>query len=231
MKVSAIIPAAGQGLRMGGDIPKQFLLLQGKPILPHPLAVFETCVDAVALVVPEKELAVTRKQWLGACGIVRQVIAGGAERQDSVANGLRALDKDTDIVIVHDGVRPFVSPEIIKESIAAARQFGAAVTAIPVRDTVKISTADGWVKGSVDRENLWRMQTPQAFQYDLLCEAFEKAVRDNYYGTDEGSLVAYLGKPVKIIAGSEWNIKITCSDDLALGGKIAVLLEPGPTVP
>lgn len=227
MKVSAIIPAAGQGLRMGGDIPKQFLLLQGKPILHHTLAVFESCVDAVTLVVPEKELAVTRRQWTS--GIVQQVIAGGAERQDSVAMGLRALDKDTDIVIVHDGVRPFVSAAIIKESISAARQFGAAVTAIPIRDTVKKSTADGWVQGSVDRENLWRMQTPQAFQYDLLCEAFEKATRDNYYGTDEGSLMEYLGRPVKIIAGSEWNIKITCRDDLALGEKIAVLLEPDPT--
>ncbi len=228
MKVSAIIPAAGQGLRMGGDIPKQFLLLQGKPILHHTLAVFEPCVDSVTLVVPEKELAAIRKQW--ASGIVQQVIAGGAKRQDSVANGLRALDQDTDIVIVHDWVRPFVSPAIIKESILAAREFGAVVTAIPIRDTVKKGTVDGWVEGSVDRKNLWRMQTPQAFQYDLLCEAFEKATRDNYYGTDEGSLVAYLGKPVKIIAGSEWNIKITCSDDLVLGEKIATLLEPGPTV-
>ena len=228
MKVSAIIPAAGQGLRMGGDTPKQFLLLKGKPILHHTLAVFETCVDSVTLVVPEKELAASRKQW--ASGIVQQVIAGGAERQDSVANGLRALDKDTDIVIVHDAVRPFVSPEIIKESIAAAREFGAAVAAIPMRDTVKKGTADGWVAGAVDRENLWRMQTPQAFQYDLLCEAFERATKNDYYGTDEGSLVENLGKPVKIIAGSEWNIKITCPDDLALGEKISTLLEADPTV-
>ncbi len=145
MKISAIIPAAGQGLRMGGDIPKQFLLLQGKPILHHTLSVFAPCVDSVTLVVPEKELAATRKQW--ASGNVQQVIVGGAERQDSVANGLRALDKDTDIVIVHDGVRPFVSPAIIKESIAAAREFGAAVTAIPMRDTVKKGTADGWLEG------------------------------------------------------------------------------------
>ncbi len=213
---------------MGGDVPKQFLLLQGKPILHHTLAVFGPCVDSVTLVVPEKELSPTRKQW--ASGIVQQVIAGGAERQDSVANGLRALDQDTDIVIVHDGVRPFVSPAIIKASISAAREFGAAVTAIPMRDTVKKGTADGWVEGSVERENLWRMQTPQAFRYDLLCEAFEKAARDNYYGTDEGSLVEYLGRPVKIIAGSEWNIKITCLDDLVLGEKIAALLEPDPTV-
>jgi 2-C-methyl-D-erythritol 4-phosphate cytidylyltransferase len=222
MKVTAIIPAAGQGTRMGSSTPKQFLLLRGQPILHHTLQAFEASgqVDAVILVVPEKDFAAAEKQWLQGYDIVKKIVVGGKERQDSVYNGLCALDQDTDVVIVHDGVRPFVTGDMIQRAIDAADHFGAAITAIPVNDTIKLSDADDFVAKTVDRRGLWRIQTPQAFQYSVLAEAFQKAVQDSYYGTDEGSLLEYAGKKVKIIEGSEMNIKITRKEDLILGEAI-----------
>jgi len=222
MKVSAVIPAAGMGLRMGGNIPKQFLTLSGKPLLHHTLAAFQQCdvVDSVVLVVPEKELKNTREKWLGHPAIVKKVIQGGAQRQDSVRNGFEALGPDTDIVVVHDGVRPFVTPDLIRKSVQTASDFGAVITAVPVNDTLKKADAQGVVECTVSRDHLWRVQTPQAFRYELLREAFEKAGRDGFYGTDEGSLIENLGREVKIIPGSELNIKITRSEDLLLGETI-----------
>jgi len=222
MKVSAIIPAAGQGTRMGSAIPKQFLSLQGKPILHHTLMAFEASgqVDSVILVVPEKDSAAAKKEWLQGYDIVKKIVVGGKERQDSVYNGFQALDADTDVVLVHDGVRPFVTGDMIQRAIEAAKNFGAAITAIPVNDTIKLANADGFVEKTVDRSGLWRIQTPQAFQYAVLNEAFQKAVQDSYYGTDEGSLLEYAGKKVKIIEGSEMNIKITRQEDLILGEAI-----------
>jgi 2-C-methyl-D-erythritol 4-phosphate cytidylyltransferase len=227
MKVSAIIPAAGLGIRMGSNVPKQFLLLDGKPILHHTLSVLDQCsiVDEIVLVVSEKEIENTQQQVKDSHPKVTKVIAGGKQRQDSVGNGLKSLDSKTDIVVVHDGVRPFVSPDLIRETVEAARDFGAAITAIPVSDTIKKVNAEGWVERTVDRSGLWRVQTPQTFQVSLLKEAFEKAQADDYYGTDESSLIEYLGKEVKIIPGSEFNIKITRSEDLVLGEKIAALVK------
>ncbi len=217
MKVSAIIPAAGQGTRMGSSTAKQYLLLKGQPILHHTLIAFETSglVDSVTLVVPESDLDQARKTW--DYKIVKNIVAGGKERQDSVYNGFKAIPQDTEIVIVHDGVRPFVTPDMIERSIEAAEKYGAAITAIPVNDTIKQVDNDDFVTRTVDRNGLWRVQTPQTFQYAILDEAFQKAVNDSYYGTDEGSLLEHAGKKLKIIPGSELNIKITRSEDLILG--------------
>ncbi len=227
MKVSAIIPAAGLGLRMGSDIAKQFLLLDGKPILHHTLSVLDHCsaVDEIVLVVSENEIEAVQTQSADSHPKVTRVVAGGKERQDSVGNGLRSLDSDTDIVVVHDGVRPFVSPELIRETVEAAQDFGAAIAAIPLSDTLKKVSEDGRVERTFDRQGLWRVQTPQTFQYALLKQAFEKARSDGFYGTDEGALVEYLGKDVKVIPGSEFNIKITSSEDLVLGEAIAALMK------
>ncbi len=222
MKVCVIIPAAGQGLRMGGRTPKQFLNLNGKPILDHTLQALQQCdiLSSIILSVPLSEKENVAKQWLGSPSKVHQVVTGGEKRQDSVFNGFKAVEPDTDIVVVHDGVRPFVTSQLIEEIIKAAKKYGAAITAIPVNDTLK-KGKDNFVENTVSRDGLWRVQTPQAFTYKLLNQAFEKANRDSFYGTDEGSLIEHLGEPVKIVMGSEWNIKITRMDDLVLGEHIA----------
>ena len=218
MKVGAIIPAAGRGKRIGASIPKQFLEIQGKPLLHHTLTVFASCklIDYVVLVMPRADVNEVGKDWMNKYKIVQEVVVGGEQRQDSVYNGFNSLEKGTDIVVVHDGVRPFTTPQMITATVEAAQQHGAAITAIPVSDTVK-QAADGFVKQTVSRDGLWRVQTPQAFQYGLLQQAFKKAQKDSYYGTDEGSLVEYLGERVKIVPGSELNIKITRKEDLVLG--------------
>ena len=223
MKVSAIIPAAGQGARLGGPVPKQFLHLNGKPILSHTLEVFQNSglVDSIVLAVPENELERTRGQWLNNPPLVKKIVAGGKQRQDSVFNGFKELDADTDIVLVHDGVRPFISAAMIREILAAAAEHGAAITAIPVNDTIKEANGESFVERTLDREKLRRVQTPQAFQYGLLKKAFAKARADSYYGTDEGSLIEYIREPVKIISGSEFNIKITRPEDLILAERIS----------
>jgi len=218
MKVGAIIPAAGRGKRIGASVPKQFLEIQGRPLLHHTLMVFASCklIDYVVLVMPRADVDEMGEDWLNKYEIVREVVVGGEQRQDSVYNGFNSLEEGTDIVVVHDGVRPFTTPQMITATVEAAQQHGAAITAIPVSDTVK-QAADGFVKQTVSRDGLWRVQTPQAFQRGLLQQAFKKAKKDSYYGTDEGSLVEYLGERVKIVPGSELNIKITRKEDLVLG--------------
>jgi len=213
---------------MGGTVPKQFRALRGKPILYYTLKTLQESglIDSLVLVVPEKELEHTRADWLEHPVIVKQVVTGGEKRQDSVFNGYQALPADTDIVLVHDGVRPFLSKEMIQETIDVAEKFGAAITAIPVNDTIKQVDSSGKVERTVDREGLWRVQTPQTFRYDLLGEAFRNAQKDSFYGTDEGALIEYLGQEVRIVDGSEWNLKITRPEDMVLGESIVAKLFP-----
>ena len=218
MSVCAVVPAGGTGTRMGGIVPKQFLELDGKPILYYTLKTLQDCgiISELILVVPEKEYDNACTDWLGKPEIVTKVVVGGEKRQDSVYNGFCELSPQTEIVLVHDGVRPFLSHQMIQESVDAAREYGAAITAIPVNDTIKRVDDSGLVSQTVDRENLWRVQTPQVFRYELLQEAFKKANSEKFYGTDEGTLIEHLGKPVKVVEGSEQNIKITRPEDLRL---------------
>ena len=218
MSVCAVVPAGGTGTRMGGTVPKQFLELNGKPILYYTLKTLQDCgiISELILVVPEKEYDNACTDWLGKPEIVTKVVVGGEKRQDSVYNGFCELSPQTEIVLVHDGVRPFLSHQMIQESVDAAREYGAAITAIPVNDTIKRVDDSGLVSQTVDREGLWRVQTPQVFRYELLEEAFKKANSEKFYGTDEGTLIEHLGKPVKVVEGSEQNIKITRPEDLRL---------------
>ena len=218
MSVCAVVPAGGTGTRMGGTVPKQFLELNGKPILYYTLKTLQDCgiISELILVVPKKEYDNACTDWLGKPEIVTKVVVGGEKRQDSVYNGFCELSPQTEIVLVHDGVRPFLSHQMIQESVDAAREYGAAITAIPVNDTIKKVDDSGLVSKTVDREGLWRVQTPQVFRYELLQEAFKKANSEKFYGTDEGTLIEHLGKPVKIVEGSEQNIKITRPEDLRL---------------
>tara|TARA_B100000686_G_scaffold211029_1_gene217853 strand:+ start:291 stop:983 length:693 start_codon:yes stop_codon:yes gene_type:complete len=218
MSVSAVIPAGGSGTRMGGTVPKQFQLLNGKPILFYTLKTLQDCgvISEIVLVVPEKEYGIACAEWIGKPKIVKKIVKGGKKRQDSVFNGLQEVSQDTEIVLIHDGVRPFLSKKMISGSIDAARKYGAAITAIPLSDTIKRVGSTGLVSKTINREGLWRVQTPQAFSLSLLREAFAKAKSEKFYGTDEGALIEHLGKPVKIVEGSEQNIKITRPEDLDL---------------
>ncbi len=228
MSVCAIVPAGGSGTRMGGTVPKQFQSLNGKPILYHTLKTLQNCrtISEIILVVPEKEYETAHTDWLGKLEIVKKVVIGGEKRQDSVYNGFCEVSQDSEIVLVHDGVRPFLSQKMILESIDAAREYGAAITAIPVHDTIKRVDTSGLVSQTIDREGLWRVQTPQAFRYSLLLDAFNKAKSENFYGTDEGALIEHLGEPVKIVEGLEQNIKITRPEDLELSKAFISRLFP-----
>ena len=218
MSVCAVVPAGGAGTRMGGTVPKQFLELNGKPILYYTLKTLQDCgiISELILVVPEKEYVNACADWLAKPEIVTKVVIGGEKRQDSVYNGFCEVSPQTEIVLVHDGVRPFLSRRMIQESVDVAREYGAAITAIPVYDTIKRVDTSGLVSQTVDREGLWRVQTPQVFRYELLKDAFKKANSEKFYGTDEGTLIEHLGKPVKVVEGSEQNIKITRPEDLRL---------------
>lgn len=206
---------------MGRDIPKQFLMLEGKPILYHTLAAFNQCpqVDSISVAVPPfaveavKELINPRE---GFTKIVH-VVPGGEQRQHSVANALKGLAQDVDIVLVHDGVRPFVSQRLIRVCIEEAARYGAAIAALPAFETVKEVEDGASVKRTLARQNIYLAQTPQVFRREILEEAFRKAEEENVLGTDEASLVERLGLTVRVVQGDRWNIKITTQEDLALG--------------
>ena len=218
MKVAAIIPAAGKGKRMGHTTPKHFIHLEGKPILAYTLEAFEKCpaVDYVMMVVRSGEEEYCLSEVVERYGFrkVLRIVIGGEKRQDSVYNGIKELDEDTDIVVVHDGVRPFVPPELISETIKLAMYVDGVVAALPVKDTIKEVTRDGLIKGTPNRDSLWFAQTPQTFKKRVLEEAFMRAFTDKFHGTDEASLVERMGGKVKIIEGSHENIKITTKEDL-----------------
>lgn len=220
MKIVAIIPAGGLGKRLGGDIAKQYLCLNSLPVLVHTIRVFQKSdvISEVVLVVPQDDIASVRKQIVEKYGLtkVSTIVAGGHERQDSVRNGLRAIAMKCDVVMVHDGVRPFVTGEMIARVAAAAADTGAASIGVKAKDTIKETTDENRVTGTLPRHNLWQTQTPQAFQYELLCKAYEAAAGDNFYGTDDASLVERLGAEVRMIAGSYENIKITTPEDLMM---------------
>lgn len=222
--VVAVVPAAGRGHRMGGKTPKQFLSLGGLPLLVHSLRVLEdsTAVSAVVLAVPEADLDYCKRDIVGQFGFkkVRQIVAGGAERQDSVRAGLAAVGGDAAIVLVHDAVRPFLTVNMVAQVVEAAAKHGAAIVAIPMRDTVKRAGPDGLIMETVDRKPLWLAQTPQAFKRTLLEEAHARALQNGVRATDDAQLVEQLGHRVAIVEGSTDNIKVTRPEDLAMGESI-----------
>jgi 2-C-methyl-D-erythritol 4-phosphate cytidylyltransferase len=218
MKVGAIIAAAGFGRRMKTDRPKQLLALNGTPILVHTIRKFDAsnAIDYIIVTAPRESVDEV-KDLVQSAGFKKSVVVveGGERRQDSVAMGLKQLQPGTDIVAVHDGVRPFVSIEDIENVIRQAERNGAAILGVPIVDTVKQAERE-FVESTLTREHLVLAQTPQVFKTKILKEAFERAAKDEYYGTDESSLVERLGHPVAIVRGSERNIKITRPSDLTL---------------
>ena len=218
--VSAIIVAAGKGSRMKGKMRKQYLDLSGQPVLVHSIVAFDSCslVEEIFLVIPKKDVEYCQKKILSLLDLKNHInfVHGGAKRQDSVYNGLQAINKNTDTVVIHDGVRPFIKTEDLKRCILGSKKFGACILGTPASDTLKSVDKSDIIETTLSRDNIWLVQTPQAFQYDLILKAHETARRDGYVGTDDASLVERLGEDVKIISGSRFNIKITKKEDLAI---------------
>lgn len=216
---------------MGSNTPKQFLSLGGLPIIVYSLQVFEQSesIAEVVLAVPEADREFCLKEIVTRHGLtkVRRIVAGGEQRQDSVRHGLTAVDETVDLVLVHDAVRPFVTPDMVGRVVQRAGEYGAAVVAIPMRDTVKRMGADGLVEGTVDRGGLWLAQTPQVFRRELLQEAHQKALVDGFQATDDAQLVERLGHRVAVVEGSGENIKITRPEDLAIGEAILAARRGG----
>ncbi|MFQ5900593.1 MAG: 2-C-methyl-D-erythritol 4-phosphate cytidylyltransferase [Thermodesulfobacteriota bacterium] len=226
MKVVAIIPTAGKGKRMGANISKQYLFLLGRPVLAHTVRVFEESkkIDSIVLVVHKGDEGYCKREIVEKFGFrkVTHILAGGRERQDSVRAGLNVVDPDCELVIIHDGVRPLIFPEIITESINAAKKFGASVVAVPVKDTVKEVSKEGTIHCTLPRENLWMVQTPQVFRYDIIREAHAKAHTNGFLSTDDSALVEKFGNKVCIVEGSYENIKLTTQEDMMIA---EVLME------
>lgn len=220
MRTTAIIPAAGSGNRMNRDVSKQYLTLRGKPILAHTLEVLEasSLVDAILLVVPLQDMESVRTAVLAPWNMKKAVgiIAGGKERQDSVRAGIEALDQGTELVLIHDGVRPLIRVELIERCIRAAQSEGAVTVGVPVKDTVKEVDSEGRVLRTCNRSVLRLTQTPQVFRRDIIENAHREAARDGYRGTDDTSLVERLGIAVRMIPGDYRNIKITTPEDLVV---------------
>jgi 2-C-methyl-D-erythritol 4-phosphate cytidylyltransferase/2-C-methyl-D-erythritol 2,4-cyclodiphosphate synthase len=222
MKVYVLIPAAGLGRRMGASLNKQYLTLADRPVLAHTLALFDghPRVAGIFVISPRDEVSFCRREVVERYGFAKvlDLVAGGAERQDSVRNGLRACVAEAgDIVLIHDGVRPLCPPACIDAVIDSASRIGACVVGVPVKDTIK-EVEGGLIRGTPPRQRLWQAQTPQAARTSLLRQAY--AVLDNREVTDEAALLEQAGIAVTLIEGSETNIKITRPDDLILAEKI-----------
>lgn len=212
---AALVTAAGEGRRMGREVPKQYLELGGIPVLARTLLAFEThpLVDLIVLTVPPGGEDLCRSRILIPFELrkVKEIVAGGATRQASVYNGLLRL-KETDMVAIHDGARPLVTSEVITETFKAAEVSGAALACVSVRDTIKRKL--GTQLETISRSDLWLAHTPQTFQTHLILKAHEKAIEGGFIGTDDASLAERLGHPVTIVEDSGDNIKITTPEDL-----------------
>ena len=223
-KVSVIIVAGGSGKRMNSTVAKQYIQLNGREILSHTIDCFENCshIDNIVLVVGAADIEYVQSEIVNKYNYkkISNVISGGAERQHSVYNGLKALPLDTDIVLVHDGVRPFVRNQDILNIISQTAVYGSCVLGVKVKDTIKVCDGNGYVINTPDRSFLWSAQTPQSFQYSILMDSYNQAFSDSFLGTDDSMLVERAGHKIKMIEGSYDNIKITTPEDLYIGNSI-----------
>ena len=221
-KSAAIVLAAGQGKRMQSHVQKQFLLLNGRPLITYALEAFENSpVDQIILVAGPDEIRYCQEEIAEKYGFskVTKVIAGGRERYHSVYEGLKAAE-GAEYVLIHDGARPLLDQEMISRSLEGAKEYGACVVGMPVKDTIKTSGADGFVESTPDRSALWQVQTPQAFYYPWILEAYKKLFsREEYQQgvTDDGMVLESMtAHKVKLIEGGYFNIKVTTPEDMAV---------------
>ena len=205
---------------MRSSVKKPYLNLGDKPILAHTIGALDRnpVIDTISVIVDAADVGVCQSTVIAPNSFqkVKDLVVGGQTRQASVFNGLQSLPTDVNCIIVHDGVRPFVTDEIIFACVEAADNWGAAVAAVPVKDTIKVANADGFIEGTPDRDKLWTVQTPQAFRASALLDAHANARRKGITATDDAMLVEKLGFKVKIVSGSDSNLKITTQEDLII---------------
>jgi 2-C-methyl-D-erythritol 4-phosphate cytidylyltransferase len=223
-KVTVIVPAAGIGKRMGNAVAKQFLPLGERPLLAHTLLAFQRAseIDEIIPVLSREDMESCLSAIIEQFHItkVKTLVAGGKERQESVLHGIRKLSKDASVVLVHDGVRPFVTPEMIRETVEHAKKGECVTVAVPIKDTIKAVNEQGFVHQTLERDRLWAIQTPQAFPAHVLVRAHEEAASKRRFATDDATLVEQAGFAVRVIMGSYDNIKITTPEDLLLAEEI-----------
>lgn len=216
--VTAIVPAAGLGVRFGPGMNKPFHILLGRPLVVWAIEVLDTCKEITEII------PVLKESDMGA-GVelferynfskVKKIAPGGRERQDSVYNGLKLVGGKADIVLIHDGVRPFIDRDIVKETINNIEGYDGVIVGVPVKDTIK-EIEDAVVKKTLRREPLWAVQTPQVFLYDSIIKAYDMAMSEGFYSTDDSALIERNGGRVKVITGSYENIKITTPEDIRI---------------
>lgn len=219
-KIVAIVLAAGEGKRMGSGIPKQYMIIKSRPMVYHSLKAFqESQVDEIVLVTGEDEIEYCRQYIVERYHFtkVKQVVAGGRERYESVYMGLKAIN-DAEYVLIHDGARPMINQKIITDSILGAEKYGACVVGVPAKDTIKIIDDQEYAKETPSRKTLWVVQTPQSFEYKLVFDAYQKLINEgDETATDDAMVVEkYSGRKVKLIMGSYDNIKITTPEDVRI---------------
>ncbi len=216
---------------MGGPVPKQFLALGGQPLILHSLRVLQasSIIKEVILAVPQNEMDYCLTEIVAKHSFtkVTKVVPGGHERQDSVRHALEAVHDEVDLVLVHDAVRPFLTEHMVEEVVRTARAKGAAIIAVPMKDTVKQVGAGHVIERTVDRQSLWLAQTPQAFRRDWLLTAHRKAHAEGIRATDDASLIEWAGHPVCVVEGSGENIKVTRPEDMVIGEAILALRRSG----
>lgn len=227
-KVSAIVLSAGKGRRMNSDIAKQYILIGGKPIIYYSIAAFENSdVDEIILVTAPGEEDIVRESIVEKYGFkkISRIVAGGKERYHSVFNGLKAID-DTEYVLIHDGARPMLTPEMISHIIEEVKKTEACVSGVPSKDTIKISDEEGYIDSTPDRSLVWNIHTPQAFGYELIMNAYSGLMQipdDRIKVTDDAMVVESMsGHKVKLVEGSYKNIKVTTPEDLFLAEKFLI---------
>lgn len=220
LKAVAVVVAGGSGERMGTLEPKQYLPLNGIPIIARTLKRFELSpsIESITAVVPPGDEGKFKEHIVIPYKLskISTIVPGGRRRQDSVWNGLLATDPGAEVIVVHDGVRPFVTAKIIEECIKLAAIKGAVIMGLPVQETIKKCSEEGIVEITVPRNNLWIAQTPQAFRREIIMRAYTKALKEGICGTDDASLVESIGFPIHMLKGEPLNIKITTPDDLLL---------------
>ncbi len=228
--VTVVVPAAGKGKRLDYQLNKPFFLLEGKPLLTYSLLTLEASsfIDDIILVVEESRISearrLVRKYRISK---VKEIVAGGKSRQDSVALGLKRINSLCDLILIHDGARPFLTKGLIRRITLAAKRYKAAVVGLPISDTIKEVRGSFFIKSTIkNRGSFWRVQTPQGFRASIIQKAYFRAKKDHFLGTDSASLVERIGISAKIIKGDPCNIKITTKNDLLLARAILKMRQP-----